>query len=70
MQEFDEPDYEVDPAKDLVETERIEEERAFNLNKIRERKQRVLVASEIAKLAMELNLVDIAFEAGSLTIKD
>ena len=37
---------------------------------MRERKERVLIAAEIGKLAFEEMLVDIAFEAGTLAVTD
>jgi len=63
LQEYEEPEFEVDPSKDMVESEIKEAERAFNLKQIRERKERILIATEIGKLGLEENIVDIAFEA-------
>ena len=40
------------------------------MQQVRERKERVLIAAEVAKLALEDMLVDIAFEASELAIKD
>jgi hypothetical protein len=38
LQEFEEPVYKLDPAKDLVEEEIVEEKKKFHLNNIKERK--------------------------------
>jgi len=38
LQEFEEPIYKTDPAKDLVEEEIVEEKKRFHLNNIKERK--------------------------------
>ena len=61
LQEFEEPEYKVDPAKDLVEEEIEAEKKAHHLNNVKERKQRVLISNEMAKLAFEEYLVDLAF---------
>lgn len=70
LSEFEEADYEVDPALDMVEEEIKTASRKFHLAKIRARKERVLIANEIAKLAIEDNLLEIAFKAATLTIAD
>lgn len=68
--EFEEPDFEVDPSLDMVEEEIKAAQRKFHLSNVRSRKERVLIACEVAKLAMEENLVDIAFKAATLAIVD
>jgi hypothetical protein len=68
--EFEEPDFEVDPAADMIEEEIKAAQRKFHLATVRARKERVLIASEIAKLAIEENLVEIAFKAGTLAVQD
>jgi hypothetical protein len=35
---------------------------------VRDRKDRILISSEIAKLALEENLVDVAFESAALSV--
>ena len=70
MMEFEEPDFEVDPAADMVEEEIKIAQRKFHLASVRARKERVLISAEIAKLAMEEDLTDIAFKAASLAIQD
>ena len=70
LQEFEEPEFEVDPEADMVEEEIKAAQRKFHLASVRARKERVLIAAEIAKLAMEENLIDIAFKAASLAIAD
>ena len=68
--EFEEPDFEVDPSLDMVDEEIKAAQRKFHLSNVRSRKERVLIACEVAKLAMEENLVDIAFKAATLAISD
>jgi hypothetical protein len=70
LQEFEEPVYKVDPDKDLVEEEIEEEKKKFHLKIIKERKERVLIANEMAKLALEENIVELAFDAATLAVKD
>jgi hypothetical protein len=70
LQEYEEPEYKPDAAKDLVEEEIVEEKRVFHLNNIKERKQRVLIATEMAKLAFEETLIDLAFDAATLAVKN
>ena len=70
LQEFEEPEFEVDPALDMVEEEIKTAQRKFHLASVRARKERVLIASEIAKLAMEENLVEIAYKAAIMAVAD
>ena len=42
----------------------------FNFKLIKERKERVLIATEMAKLALEEYLVDLAFDSATLAVKD
>ena len=70
LQEYEEPVYKVNPRKDLVEEEIQEEKRLFHLRNIKERKERVLISNEMAKLAFEEYLVDQAFEAATLAVAD
>lgn len=58
LQEYEEPVFKADPTKDLVEEEIQEEQKQFRLRNIKERKERVLIANEMAKLAFEEYLVD------------
>jgi hypothetical protein len=37
---------------------------------IRERKERVLICNEISKLAIEENLISIAFEAATMAVEN
>ena len=53
LQEFEEPVYKLDPAKDLVEEEIVAAQKKFHLNLVKERKERVLIAAEISKLALD-----------------
>jgi hypothetical protein len=70
LEEFEEPEFEVDPGLDMVEEEIKAAQRKFHLAGVRAKKERVLIAAEIAKLAMEDNLVDIAHKAASLAISE
>lgn len=70
MLEYEEPEFEVREEDNLVEEEIKEQERTFHLKLVRERKERVLIACEISKLALEENLVEISFQSGTLCIKD
>lgn len=54
----------------MVEEEIKAAQRKFHLGSVRARKERVLIASEIAKLAMEENLVEIAFKAATIAVAD
>lgn len=63
LADFDEPDFEVDPEANLVEEEIKTAQRRFHLDKVRARKERVLIAAEIAKLALEEMLIETAFNA-------
>ena len=58
LQEYEEPVYKKDPTMDLVEEEIEAEKKTFHLRNIKERKERVLIANEMAKLAFEEYLVD------------
>lgn len=70
LQEFEEPVYKVDPARDLVEEEITKEKQEFHLRNIKEAKQRVLISTEMAKLAYEELLIDLAYDAATLAVKD
>ena len=61
---------EEDDPTDDSEEETVAEQKLFHLNNIKERKQRVLIANEMAKLAFEENLIDLAFDAATLATKD
>ena len=68
--EYEEPEFEVRPEDNLVEEEIVAAQKKFHLNLIRERKERVLIAAEISKLAIEENLVEIAYDAATLCVKE
>jgi hypothetical protein len=70
LQDFEEPIFEVDPVKDLVEEEIEEEKKKFHLNLIKNRKERVLIANDMAKLAFSEFLFDLAFDSATLATKD
>ncbi len=54
------------PELNLVEDEIIAAKRTFMLQQVRERKERVLICSEIASFAMEELLVPLTFTAATL----
>lgn len=68
LQEYDEPEFEVDLEANMVEEEIKAAQRKFHLATVRARKERVLIGAEIAKLALEEMLVDIAFNAATLAV--
>ncbi len=70
LQDFDEPEFEVDPDANMVEEEIKIAQRKFHLAKIRARKERVLIATEVSKLALEEMLVELAFNAATLAISN
>ena len=70
LQDFEEPEFEVHPEQNLVQCEIDEAAKKFKLKNVRERKQRVLITSEIAKLSMEEMLIDLAFDSASMSIKE
>jgi len=70
LQEFEEPEFEVKPEDKLVEEEIVEAKRAFTLKSIREQKERVLITSEIGKLALEEYLIDVCFEASEMSVTE
>ena len=45
-------------------------QKKFHLNLIKEKKERVLIAAEISKLALEEGLIDISYEAATLCCKE
>jgi hypothetical protein len=68
LQDFEEAPFEVLPEQNLVQCEIEDARKLFKLKQVRERKQRVLICSEIAKLAMEEMLTDLAFEAATMAV--
>lgn len=68
LQEFDEPEFEVDQDSNLIEEEIKAAQRKFHLAKIRARKERVLISTEISKLALEEMLIETAFNSAQLAI--
>jgi len=51
-----------------LEEEIKDAERKFHLKLIRDRKERVLIATEIAKLSFEEGLVELAYEGATLAV--
>ena len=58
----------MDSDSNLIEEEIKVAQKKFHLQNVRERKERVLVAAEIARLALEENIVELAFEAATLAV--
>ena len=70
LQEFEEPEFEVRPEDNLVEEEIQAAQKKFHLRTVRERKERVLICAEIAKLALEENIIDLCFDAATLCVQE
>lgn len=68
LQDFEAPEFELKEGSNLVEEEIVAAKRAFMLQQVRERKERVLICSEIATFAMEEMLIQLAFTAATLGI--
>ncbi len=66
LQDFEVPEFELKPDQNLVEEEIVAAKRKFMLQQVRERKERVLICSEISNFAMEEMLVQLSFTAASL----
>jgi hypothetical protein len=56
LEEFEEPEFEVDPALDMVEEEIKAAQRKFHLASVRAKKERVLIAAE-PKLILGRSLI-------------
>lgn len=69
LQEYEEPEFFLDPSSNLVEEEIKQEKKKFHLKNVREKKERVLISTEIAKLALEENLIPIGFDAATLAVQ-
>jgi hypothetical protein len=70
LAEYEEPEFYVDESRNLVEEEIKEEEKAHKFRILKERKMQVLLGSEISKLALEEQLIEIAEEAAKVAVKD
>ena len=70
LQEMEEAEFEVKPELMLVDEELTVAKRKFTLQQIRERKERVLINSEIAQLAMDELLVPLAFDAATMCVAE
>ena len=68
--EYEEPEFEVLPEQNLVEEEIVTAQKKFHLNLIKERKERVLIAAEISKLALDEGLTEIAYDAATFCVKE
>ena len=66
LQDYEVPEFELQPEQNLVEEEVIAAKRTFMLQQVRESKERVLVCSEIATFAMNELLVPLTFTAATL----
>jgi len=70
LYEYEEPEFEVRPQDRLVESEIAAAQKKFHLKIVRERKERVLIAAEISKLALEENLVELAEQAAKFCVRE
>lgn len=68
--EYEEPEFEVLPEQNLVEEEIVAAQKKFHLNLVKERKERVLIAAEISKLALDENLTEIAYDAATYCVRE
>lgn len=70
--EYSEPEFELtdEEEKELTPEQKEAEEIKFKKNLLKDKKQRMLLSSEIASIAFDCNLVEIAFEAGKLSVKE
>ena len=70
--EFEEPDFELtdEQEKDFNEEQKEKERIKFSKELLKEKKQRKLLVSEIANLAFDANLIELAFKAGNESIKE
>lgn len=67
LKEYGEPVLEEsEETKTLSQEEKDQREISFKKRLLTEKKQMMLIAGEIASLAFDQNLIDLAFEAGSL----
>jgi hypothetical protein len=69
--EYSEPEFELtdEEEKEWTDDRKSKEEIKFKKSILKEKKQRMLLASEISELAFDTNLIELAFEAGNLAVK-
>jgi hypothetical protein len=60
----------VKPEANLVEEEILLARKKFNLQQVRERKERVLVFAEISTLAIDEMLIDITMAAATIGVAE
>jgi hypothetical protein len=60
----------VKPEANLVEEEILLARKKFNLQQVRERKERVLVCAEISTLAIDEMLIDITMAAATIGVAE
>lgn len=70
--EFEEPEFELteEEEKEFTPEQKEEAEIKFKKNLLFEKKQRMLLGSEISQLAFDDNLIEIAFEASKEAVKN
>lgn len=71
LQEYTEPEFELtdEEEKNFTPEQKEKEEISFKKGLLKEKKQRMLLATEIAEIAFDCNLVEIAYEAGKEGVK-
>jgi hypothetical protein len=67
LQEYEVPEFE--PLPNLVPEEVKAAELNFRVKQSKEARERILIATEISKLALEENLVDLAYDSAELGVK-
>ena len=70
LQEFEAPEFALPADSNLVEEEILAAKRKFQLQQVRERKERVLICAEISTLANDEMLIDLAMAAATLGIAE
>ena len=70
LSDIEVPEFEVKPELKLVDEEIVVAKRKFTLQQIRERKERVLINSEISQLAMQEMQIQVAFNAATLCVAE
>lgn len=70
LQEFEVPEFQLKPEANLVEEEILQAKRQFQLQQVRERKERVLLCAEISTLAIDELLIDLAMASATLGIAE
>lgn len=70
LQEFEVPEFQIKPEDNLVEEEILKTKRVFQLQQVRERKERVLLCAEISELAIDELLIELAMASATIGIAE